>query len=73
MKNLNGFFPALKVIVKSFVLLLTKKNILTKALIKIKTEEFTKTLLIYLVCIGLSHEKWPSSGSTLIPIGRFYP
>lgn len=36
MKILNGFFPALKVIVKSFVLLLTKKNIHAKALIKIK-------------------------------------
>lgn len=35
------------------------------------SEEYTKTLLIYLNCIGLSCEKWPSSGSTLIPIGDF--
>lgn len=48
MKNLNGFFPALKGIVKSFVLFLTKKNIHTKALIKIKRLKISEMICFLL-------------------------
>ena len=54
MKILNGFFPDLKVIVKSFVLLLTKKNILTKALIKIKKLKISE-MIWFLITVFINN------------------
>ena len=54
MKILNGFFPDLKVIVKSFVLLLTKKNILTKALIEIKRLKISE-MIWFLITVFINN------------------
>ena len=54
MKNLNGFFPALKAIVKSFVLLLTRKNIHTKALIEIKRLKISE-MIWFLITVFINN------------------